>query len=30
MEQHFRTATTMYREMGMQFWLCQAEAEQGA
>jgi tetratricopeptide (TPR) repeat protein len=27
MEQHLRTATTMYREMGMQFWLGQAEAE---
>jgi tetratricopeptide (TPR) repeat protein len=26
-EQHLRTAMTMYREMGMQFWLGQAEAE---
>jgi hypothetical protein len=24
---HFRTATTMYREMGMTFWLEKAEAE---
>jgi hypothetical protein len=24
---HLTTATTMYREMGMQFWLKQAEAE---
>jgi hypothetical protein len=26
--QHLATATTMYREMDMQFWLEQAEAEQ--
>ena len=25
--EHFTTATTMYREMGMQFWLEQAEGE---
>jgi hypothetical protein len=26
-QEHFTTATTMFREMGMQFWLEQAEAE---
>jgi hypothetical protein len=26
-EKHFTTATTMYREMGMTYWLEQAEAE---
>jgi hypothetical protein len=26
-EAHLTTATAMYREMGMQFWLVQAEAE---
>ena len=26
-EEHLRTATTMYREMDMRFWLEQAEAE---
>ena len=26
-QEHLRTATTMYREMGMRFWLEQAEAE---
>ena len=25
--EHFTTATTMYRDMDMQFWLEQAEAE---
>jgi hypothetical protein len=25
-QEHIATATTMYREMGMQFWLEQAEA----
>jgi hypothetical protein len=25
--EHLRTATTMYREMGMRFWLEQADAE---
>jgi hypothetical protein len=25
--EHHTTATTMYREMGMQFWLAQAELE---
>jgi hypothetical protein len=28
--EHLTTATTMYREMDMQFWLEQAEAEQKA
>jgi tetratricopeptide (TPR) repeat protein len=28
--EHLTTATTMYREMGMQYWLAQAEAELGA
>jgi hypothetical protein len=27
--QHLATATTLYREMDMQFWLEQAEAEMG-
>ncbi len=27
---HLATATTMYREMGMRFWLHQADAEQVA
>jgi hypothetical protein len=26
-QEHFTTAATMYREMDMQFWLTQAEAE---
>jgi hypothetical protein len=26
-QQHIRLATTMYREMGMNFWLEQAKAE---
>jgi tetratricopeptide (TPR) repeat protein len=26
-EEHFRTATALYREMGMAYWLEQAEAE---
>jgi hypothetical protein len=26
-QEHLATATTMYREMGMRFWLEQAEAE---
>jgi len=26
-KKHVATATTMYRDMGMQFWLEQAEAE---
>ena len=26
-KEHFKIATTMYREMGMQFWLEQAQAE---
>jgi hypothetical protein len=26
-QEHLTTATTMYREMGMRFWLEQAEAE---
>jgi hypothetical protein len=26
-QEHLTTATNMYREMGMQFWLEQAEAE---
>jgi hypothetical protein len=26
-KEHVATATTMYRDMGMQFWLEQAEAE---
>jgi hypothetical protein len=26
-QQHLATATTMYREMGMTFWLEKAEAE---
>ena len=26
-QEHLRTATTMYREMDMRFWLEQAEAE---
>ena len=26
-DEHFRTATSMYREMGMTYWLEQAEAE---
>ena len=26
-QEHFTTATTMYREMGMTYWLEQAEAE---
>jgi hypothetical protein len=28
-QEHVATATTMYREMGMRFWLEQAEAEMG-
>ena len=28
--EHMTTATTMYREMGMAYWLEQAEAEMGA
>jgi len=28
--EHFNTATTMYREMDMRFYLEQAEAEMGA
>ena len=28
-QEHLTTATTMYREMGMAFWLEKAEAEQG-
>ena len=28
--EHLTTATTMYREMGMTYWLAQAEAEMGA
>jgi class 3 adenylate cyclase/tetratricopeptide (TPR) repeat protein len=28
-QEHFTTATTMYREMGMRFWLEQAAAEMG-
>ncbi len=28
-QEHFTTATTMYREMDMRFWLEQAEAEMG-
>jgi tetratricopeptide (TPR) repeat protein len=28
--EHLTTATTMYREMGMTYWLEQAEAEMGA
>jgi hypothetical protein len=28
-QEHLATATTMYREMGMRFWLEQAEAELG-
>jgi len=27
-QEHLTTATTMYREMGMRYWLAQAEAEQ--
>ena len=26
-QEHLTTATTMYREMGMTYWLAQAEAE---
>jgi hypothetical protein len=26
-QEHLTTATTMYREMGMVFWLAQAEAQ---
>jgi hypothetical protein len=26
-QEHFATATTMYREMGMTYWLEKAEAE---
>jgi hypothetical protein len=29
-EEHFTTATTMYREMDMQFWLEQADVEMRA
>jgi hypothetical protein len=29
-QEHLTTATTMYREMDMQFWLAQAEAETAA
>jgi hypothetical protein len=29
-QEHLATATTMYRGMGMTFWLEQAEAEMGA
>jgi tetratricopeptide (TPR) repeat protein len=29
-QEHLRTATTMYREMGMTFWLEKAEAEAAA
>jgi hypothetical protein len=29
-EEHLVTATTMYREMGMSFWLAQAESVQGS
>jgi len=29
-QEHLATATTMYREMEMRFWLEQAEAEMGA
>jgi hypothetical protein len=29
-QEHLTTATTMYREMGMTYWLEQAEAEMGA
>jgi len=29
-DEHLTTATTMYREMDMRFWLEQAEAEMGA
>ena len=29
-QEHLTTATTMYREMDMRFWLEQAEAEMGA
>ena len=28
-QEHLRTATTMYREMGMTYWLATAEAELG-
>jgi hypothetical protein len=28
-QEHFTTATTMYREMDMRFWLEKAEAEMG-
>jgi hypothetical protein len=28
--EHLTTAVTMYREMGMRFWLAQAEAEMRA
>ena len=28
-QEHFTTATTMYREMGMTYWLEKAEAEMG-
>jgi hypothetical protein len=28
-QEHLTTATSMYREMDMRFWLEQAEAEQG-
>jgi hypothetical protein len=28
-QEHLTTATTMYREMDMRFWLEQAEAEMG-
>jgi hypothetical protein len=28
-QEHLTTATTMYREMGMTYWLEQAEAELG-
>jgi len=27
LQEHFTTATTMYREMGMTYWLERAEAE---
>ena len=29
-QEHLTTATTMYREMDMRFWLEKAEAEMGA
>ena len=29
-QEHLTTATTMFREMDMRFWLEQAEAESGA